>query len=159
VSQKNRTQLKSIFAQGVIPSQQDFSDFIDSTWNISDDGSISGATGPAGAGSNIWTINGSTITPQSSYSTYTITGAAFNATSDYRIKENVQNLDISLYNVDKLRPVIYNQIDNGKINMGLIAHELQEYFPFLVEREKDGEQTQSVNYIGLIGLLIKEIHS
>jgi hypothetical protein len=49
VSQKNRTQLKSIFAQGVIPSQQDFSDFIDSTWNISDDGSISGATGPAGA--------------------------------------------------------------------------------------------------------------
>jgi hypothetical protein len=39
----------------------------------------------------------------------------------------------------------------------LIAHELQEYYPFLVEGEKDGEQTQSVNYIGLIGVLIKEI--
>ena len=49
MSQKSRTQLKSIFTQGVIPSQQDFSDFIDSTWNISDDGSISGTTGPSGA--------------------------------------------------------------------------------------------------------------
>jgi hypothetical protein len=39
----------------------------------------------------------------------------------------------------------------------LIAHEVQAYYPFLVEGEKDGEQTQSVNYIGLIGVLIKEI--
>jgi hypothetical protein len=39
----------------------------------------------------------------------------------------------------------------------LIAHEVQEYYPFLVEGEKDGEQTQTVNYIGLIGVLIKEI--
>jgi hypothetical protein len=39
----------------------------------------------------------------------------------------------------------------------LIAHEVQEYYPFLVEGEKDGYNTQSVNYIGLIGVLIKEI--
>lgn len=49
MSQKTRTQLKSIFTQGTIPSQQDFEDFIDSIWNLSDDGSIAGATGPAGA--------------------------------------------------------------------------------------------------------------
>jgi hypothetical protein len=49
LSQKSRNQLKSIFVQGSIPSQQDFYDFIDSSWNITDDGSISGATGPAGA--------------------------------------------------------------------------------------------------------------
>jgi hypothetical protein len=49
VSQKSRSQLKSIFQQGNIPTQQDFSDFIDSTWNINDDGSVSGATGAAGA--------------------------------------------------------------------------------------------------------------
>jgi hypothetical protein len=34
---------------------------------------------------------------------------------------------------------------------------VQEYFPFLVEGIKDGEDTQTVNYLGLIGVLIKEI--
>jgi len=111
----------------------------------------------AGGGDNIWEINGSTITPQGLYGSYTIQGSTFKATSDYRIKEDVQNLDINLYNVDKLRPVIYKQIDNNSINIGLIAHELQEYFPFLVTGEKDGTKTQSVNYMGLIGVLIKEI--
>ena len=41
--------------------------------------------------------------------------------------------------------------------MGFIAHELQEHYPFLVAGIKDGPDTQSVNYIGLIGLLTKEI--
>jgi len=34
---------------------------------------------------------------------------------------------------------------------------LQEYFPFLVDGRKDGETTQSVNYIGIIALLVKEV--
>jgi hypothetical protein len=38
-----------------------------------------------------------------------------------------------------------------------LAHEVQEYFPFLVSGEKDGPETQSINYIGLIGVLTKEI--
>jgi hypothetical protein len=41
--------------------------------------------------------------------------------------------------------------------MGFIAHELQKEFPFLVLGEKDGPEYQSVNYIGLIPLLVKEI--
>ena len=41
--------------------------------------------------------------------------------------------------------------------MGLIAHEVQEIYPFLVNGEKDGEKFQSVNYTSLIALLIKEI--
>jgi hypothetical protein len=45
----------------------------------------------------------------------------------------------------------------NKESIGVIAHELQEHFPFLVEGTKDGQQTQTVNYIGLIGVLIKEI--
>ena len=49
MSQQSRNQLKSIFVQGSIPSQQDFYDLIDSSWNISDDGSIPGSTGAQGA--------------------------------------------------------------------------------------------------------------
>jgi hypothetical protein len=41
--------------------------------------------------------------------------------------------------------------------MGLIAHELQEIYPFLVNGEKDGAKHQSINYNSLIALLIKEI--
>ena len=47
--------------------------------------------------------------------------------------------------------------NTGKTDIGLIAHEVQEFFPELVTGEKDGETNQSINYIGLIGLLVKEI--
>jgi hypothetical protein len=40
--------------------------------------------------------------------------------------------------------------------MGLIAHELQEVYPFLVNGTKDNETYQTINYMGLIALLIKE---
>jgi len=91
------------------------------------------------------------------FGTGNVTANTFNATSDYRIKENVQQLDPSLFNVDKLNPVTYNKIDSGKQDIGFIAHEVQEVFQCLVTGEKDGEQTQSLNYLGLIGVLVKEI--
>jgi hypothetical protein len=86
----------------------------------------------------------------------TVTATSYDATSDYRIKENVVPLN-ETFTVDNLRPVTYNNIKNGKQDIGLIAHELQEVYPFLVNGEKDGENFQSVNYTGLIGILIKEI--
>ena len=85
------------------------------------------------------------------------TALKFNTTSDYRIKDNVQNLDATVYNTDKLRPVSYLNTVSNKQSMGLIAHELQEEYPFLVDGEKDGATNQSVDYIGLIAILIKEI--
>ena len=92
---------------------------------------------------------------------YSCKAVSFNATSDYRIKENVLNLNDSLdkssFTVDHLRPVTYTNKLSGKQDIGLIAHELQEHYPFLVSGEKDGSENQSVNYIGLIGILIKEI--
>jgi hypothetical protein len=41
--------------------------------------------------------------------------------------------------------------------MGVIAHELQEHFPFLVNGSKDDASFQSVNYTGLVALLVKEL--
>ena len=87
-----------------------------------------------------------------------ITGNGFNATSDYRIKTNVIDLNEN-YTIDNVRPVQYNVESNDKQNIGLIAHELQEFYPFLVTGEKDGEHLQTVNYIGLIPILINEIKS
>jgi len=81
---------------------------------------------------------------------------AFNTPSDYRIKENIKILDES-FTVDELNPVTFFNKKTEKQDMGLIAHELQEVYPFLVNGEKDGEEHQSVNYTSLIALLIKEI--
>lgn len=84
-----------------------------------------------------------------------VTATAFNSTSDYRIKSDVE--EIMTTNINKLRPVSYINNNNNEKYFGLIAHELQEYYPELVKNKKDGEQMQTVDYIGLIPLLITEI--
>jgi len=86
----------------------------------------------------------------------TITALTFNATSDYRVKTDVKPLNAS-FNVDVLNPVTYTNTRHGRKDVGFIAHEVQEHYPFLVSGEKDGEHMQSLNYIGLIGILTKEI--
>jgi hypothetical protein len=76
--------------------------------------------------------------------------------SDYRIKENIQLLDENFV-VDHLRPVTYKHKLNNKKDIGFIAHEVQEYYPYLVSGEKDGEQMQGISYNSLIPILVKEI--
>ena len=84
------------------------------------------------------------------------TAASYSTPSDSRIKENVKTLGEE-HTIDKLRPVTYlNKIANRQ-DLGLIAHELQEHYPMLVNGEKDGDTLQTVNYIGLIAVLINEI--
>lgn len=85
-----------------------------------------------------------------------VSAASYNATSDYRIKADVETLD-SRFSVDGLRPVYYTQISRKEKAIGFIAHELQAHFPCLVTGEKDGEHMQTVNYTGLIGVLTHEI--
>ena len=68
-------------------------------------------------------------------------------------------MNLEEYNIDNLNPVYFKFKTSDKESIGVIAHELQEYYPFLVEGEKNGEKTQTVNYIGLIGVLIKEIQN
>jgi len=89
--------------------------------------------------------------------TNTVTAiGGFVSGSDYRIKSDIEDLD-DKYSVDNLRPVKFKNTLASKQDIGLIAHELEEHYPFLVTGEKDGEEYQSVNYIGLIGILIHEI--
>ena len=62
-----------------------------------------------------------------------------------------------MYTIDDIRPVEYISIKDNTKNLGVIAHELQELYPCLVSGQKDGEEMQSVNYIGIIPLLISEV--
>ena len=81
---------------------------------------------------------------------------AFNNYSDYRIKKDVKPLN-DTYTVDKLRPVSYYNTLSNKTDVGLIAHEIQDLYPFMVNGIKDGPKPQGISYTSLIGILIKEI--
>ena len=108
------------------------------------------ASAPTLAGTNTFTGNNTFNN--------TVTASAFNTTSDYRIKENIISIkENAAFTVDKLKPIHYYNTNTQKEDIGILAHELQEEYPFLVNGEKDGERYQSVNYNGLIGILIKEI--
>ena len=76
--------------------------------------------------------------------------------SDYRLKSDVVDLseqpEMTTMN---LRPTSYT-MDN-KPCLGFIAHEVQEYFPQLVTGTKDGENYQTLNYVGLIAVLVNDI--
>ena len=86
----------------------------------------------------------------------TVNAASFNVPSDYRIKENVTRLDDS-FSVDKLEPIAYYNTLTKRDDIGFIAHKVQELYPYLVSGEKDSADYQTVNYIGLIGILVHEI--
>jgi hypothetical protein len=103
--------------------------------------------------------NGGTVAPTAYFTNLSSNYAEFitsNTLSDYRIKESVAPLD-DTYTVDHLNPVAYQNTQTQKQEIGLIAHELQKVYPCLVNGEKDAENFQSVNYVGLIPILIKEI--
>jgi len=80
------------------------------------------------------------------------------STSDYRVKQNVRRLDtINISYVDGLRPYMYTNRRVGHEDIGFLAHELQDIYPFLVTGEKDGENLQSIQYTGLIAMLVAEV--
>jgi hypothetical protein len=137
-------------------------------WDAAPGDAVSGATNFYGLG-----INGGTLryqvpstgdqhkfycgTTLAAYiSNTTVTSTNFNATSDYRIKANVKTLN-DTHVIDYLNPVVYYNTNSKKQDIGFIAHEVQQQFPFLVTGEKDGSEYQTLNYNGLIGILTKEI--
>jgi hypothetical protein len=105
---------------------------------------IAGYTGPSGTGVTGIYFNGNVF------------AVAFYTTSDYRIKNNITSLNDE-YRIDNINPVSYTNIQTGNQDIGLIAHEVQEIYPYLVNGKKDSNELQSVNYTGLIPILIKEI--
>ena len=62
----------------------------------------------------------------------------YNTTSDYRLKENIEQIPDPLERLAQLKPCRYNFIGHGDNKMeGFLAHELQEVVPYAVTGEKD----------------------
>jgi hypothetical protein len=62
---------------------------------------------------------------------------AYNTSSDYRLKEQVQPMTGALAKVALLKPCTYKWKADGSDGEGFIAHELQEVVPRCVTGEKD----------------------
>jgi len=86
----------------------------------------------------------------------------YNATSDYRLKENLQEYN-GLEIVKKLNTYNFVWKQSGVKDYGMMAHELQEILPNYVNGEKDAIDengniiAQGVDYSKLVPILIKAI--
>jgi hypothetical protein len=82
-----------------------------------------------------------------------IAAANFNSTSDISLKGNIKIIEDPIEKVLQLNGVTFNWKENQKPSIGVIAQELEKVLPELVTQG----DIKSVNYNGLIGLLIEAI--
>ena len=82
------------------------------------------------------------------------TATTYATSSDYRLKENVVDLDGAIDRVKQLQPKRFNFIaDVGTTVDGFLAHEAQTVVPEAVIGEKDGEEMQGIDPSKLVPLL------
>jgi hypothetical protein len=83
----------------------------------------------------------------------TVQAQDFNSTSDETLKTNIATVENGLETIKSLRGVTFNWKSNQKPSVGVIAQELEEVLPQLVTTLDN----KSVNYNGLIGVLIEAV--
>lgn len=88
-----------------------------------------------------------------------IYGTAFLYTSDFKLKENIKDIENALETVFKMRGVSYDLIEDGKSYIGFIAQEVEEVIPELVEYnpETDHKNVNYAQYVAILSEAVKEI--
>jgi hypothetical protein len=84
------------------------------------------------------------------------TAQDFDALSDANFKDNIETVENALDKVDNLRGVRFEWKRSGAPAYGVIAQELEEVLPELVHGGV-GADPKTVNYNGIIGVLIEAI--
>jgi hypothetical protein len=90
---------------------------------------------------------------------------SYGAISDVKLKENIVDATPKLEKLKQVRVVNYNLIGDEKKQLGVIAQELEQIFPGMVEetadKDKDGKDlgttTKSIKYSVFVPMLIKAI--
>ena len=81
------------------------------------------------------------------------TATDFDSTSDIRLKTNIKPIEDPLNKVMQIEGVSFNWKSDNKPSLGVIADNVEEVLPEIVS----GNDPKSVNYNGLIGLLIEVV--
>jgi hypothetical protein len=95
----------------------------------------------------------------------TNTNNSYGAISDAKLKENVTDATPKLEKLNQVRIVNFNMIGDEQKQIGVIAQELEQVFPGMVDespdRDKDGNDlgttTKSVKYSVFVPMLIKAL--
>lgn len=91
----------------------------------------------------------------------TSSGLIYYQTSSQRYKENIQDLPLVLDNINALRPVTFDEISTGQSCFGLIAEEVIQQIPELVNLKEiegyDEPQPDNIPYSMLSVYLLKAI--
>ncbi|NBV29871.1 tail fiber domain-containing protein, partial [bacterium] len=82
------------------------------------------------------------------------TATDFNSTSDRNLKDNIRPVEGAADLVGKLEGVHFSWKSNGQETIGVIAQQIEEHLPQLVQT---GNTHKTVNYNGLIGVLIEAV--
>ena len=83
----------------------------------------------------------------------TVQAGNFDSTSDVRLKTNIQPIDDPIAKVIQIEGVSFNWKKDNRPALGVIADQVQEILPELVH----GDDPKTVNYNGLVGLLIEVV--
>ena len=112
----------------------------------------------------VFTQSSNTITPGNKRVNVEIQGnltvlGSINSPSDFTIKENIKVIsDEECNDILNLKGVKYNYIDDKTEHYGLIAQEVETYFPELINKIiNNGNVIKTVNYIELIPIMLRKI--
>jgi hypothetical protein len=89
--------------------------------------------------------------------TGTVRAPSFLQTSSLRFKEKVESLPNALDVVSQLRGVSFVWRETGRPSVGLIAEEVAEVLPEVVEREAESGEAAGVNYSALVAVLVEAV--
>ena len=76
--------------------------------------------------------------------------------SSLRYKNNVENLQLGLETVARLRPVTFNWKTDGASDLGFVAEEVNQISPLLTTLNKEG-QIEGVKYDRISAVLVKAV--
>jgi hypothetical protein len=103
---------------------------------------------------NISSIDGPLIISGDLQVTGVVTATDFDAASDFNLKTNIKSIDNPIEKVMQLNGVTFTWKESNQDSIGVIAQEVENVFPELV---RQSETHKSVNYNGLIGVLIEVV--
>ena len=87
--------------------------------------------------------------------TGTVAATHFDSLSDLKLKSNVKQIENPIETVKKIDGVTFNWKEDNEASMGVIAQNVEKVIPELISKDED--DVKSVNYSGLIGLLIETV--
>ena len=89
-------------------------------------------------------------------STGTLAATNVNSTSDVNLKTDIQNVEDAISIINQIRGVKFRWRELDIPSVGVIAQEVEAVLPELISTRSD-DGTKSVNYNGLVGVLIEAV--